>query len=73
MIEGIIRNIIDGFIDVDLYTWDVAAGHLLVKEAGGYIKDFSGRSGLFITESLIAGNNIMFDALQPIMTSVSQD
>ena len=61
----------DGFIDVDLYTWDVAAGHLLVKEAGGHIKDFSGRSGLFITESLIAGNNTMFDALQPIMTSVS--
>lgn len=32
----------DGFFEYKLHPWDVAAGYLLVKEAGGKISDFSG-------------------------------
>lgn len=33
---------IDGFFELRLSPWDIAAGYLLVKEAGGIITDFSG-------------------------------
>ena len=32
----------DGFWEASLHPWDLAAGVLLVKEAGGCISDFSG-------------------------------
>lgn len=34
----------DGFWEFKLAPWDVAAGRLLVEEAGGRVSDFSGRS-----------------------------
>jgi fructose-1,6-bisphosphatase/inositol monophosphatase family enzyme len=33
---------LDGFWEIELSIWDIAAGALLVKEAGGFIGDFSG-------------------------------
>src|SRR5262245_37581715 len=33
----------DGFWELDLFPWDVAAGFLMVEEAGGRVTDFSGR------------------------------
>lgn len=35
-------GIFDGFFELHLAAWDVAAGSLLVREAGGVISDFSG-------------------------------
>jgi len=35
-------GIFDGFFEMHLAPWDVAAGSLLVREAGGVISDFSG-------------------------------
>ena len=32
----------DAFVTTKVFPWDVAAGILLVKEAGGSVKDFSG-------------------------------
>jgi myo-inositol-1(or 4)-monophosphatase len=32
----------DGFWELKLYPWDVAAGKLLVEEAGGVVTDFQG-------------------------------
>jgi len=32
----------DGFWELKLYPWDVAAGKLLVEEAGGTVTDFRG-------------------------------
>src|SRR3546814_2239187 len=32
----------DGFWEADLNIWDVAAGMLLVREAGGFVSDFRG-------------------------------
>ncbi len=34
---------VDGFWELSLKPWDVAAGSLLVREAGGVVSDFSGR------------------------------
>jgi len=35
-------GVFDGFFEIHLAPWDVAAGSLLVREAGGVITDFSG-------------------------------
>ncbi|HVR44448.1 MAG TPA: inositol monophosphatase family protein, partial [Thermoanaerobaculia bacterium] len=35
-------GIFDGFFEIHLAPWDVAAGGLLVREAGGVVSDFSG-------------------------------
>ncbi|MBL8243110.1 MAG: hypothetical protein JNL89_02915, partial [Rhodanobacteraceae bacterium] len=39
-----------------LQPWDVAAGALLVREAGGVVLDFEGEDGWFDSGNVIAGN-----------------
>jgi myo-inositol-1(or 4)-monophosphatase len=43
----------DAFYEYGLHTWDVAAGILLVREAGGRVSDFSGN------ENNLSGNEIV--------------
>ena len=50
----------DGFWEIKLSPWDIAAGALLVKEAGGYIGDFSGRGQFLETGNVVAGNETVF-------------
>ncbi len=46
----------DGFWEQRLSAWDIAAGTLLIREAGGVVTDFSGRNiGIEHTE-VVAGN-----------------
>ncbi|HSE75757.1 MAG TPA: inositol monophosphatase family protein [Dongiaceae bacterium] len=37
---------LDGFVEMELNTWDVAAGIVLVQEAGGWTNDFLAKGGL---------------------------
>jgi len=46
----------DGFFETGLNPWDVAAGMLIVREAGGYVSDYSGRGDPLNAGSIIAGN-----------------
>jgi myo-inositol-1(or 4)-monophosphatase len=48
---------LDGFFEIGLKPWDMAAGCLLVREAGGMYCDFAGREGIPATGNLIAGNH----------------
>ena len=47
---------LDGFWEIGLSPWDIAAGALLIEEAGGLIADFSGRQEFLKTGNVIAGN-----------------
>ena len=47
---------IDGFWEIGLKPWDIAAGALLIREAGGTCLDFSGRDGYLKSGNIIAGN-----------------
>lgn len=51
----------DGFWEADLNIWDSAAGCLLVREAGGFVSDFRGRSLPICAETVLAAN----DGLHP--------
>ncbi|MFC5439237.1 inositol monophosphatase family protein [Rhodanobacter ginsenosidimutans] len=46
----------DGFFEIGLKPWDMAAGVLLVHEAGGRYCDFAGRDGIPASGNIIAGN-----------------
>lgn len=58
---------IDGFWEIGLNSWDIAAGVLLVKEAGGVVGDFSGGDEYLKTGNVVAGNlNVYEDILKRI-------
>ena len=46
----------DGFWELKLAPWDVAAGTLLVREAGGIVTDLEGRPDVARHGSIVAGN-----------------
>jgi len=47
---------LDGFWELHLSPWDVAAGTLLVREAGGRVSDFSGAEDI---DAILEGRNIV--------------
>ncbi len=53
----------DGFWESDLAPWDTAAGCLLVREAGGFVSDYRGRSLPICDKQVIAGNDQMHSRL----------
>ncbi|RMG55884.1 MAG: inositol monophosphatase [Bacteroidetes bacterium] len=56
-----------GFYEVDLKPWDVAAGALLVTEAGGKVTDFSGGGQYLFGRQLIASNGHIHEDLGSIL------
>ena len=46
----------DGFWESDLKYWDVAAGILLVREAGGFVTDFRGQDNMVARAEIVAAN-----------------
>ncbi len=58
----------DGFFEFKLNAWDVAAGSLLVQEAGGSVSDFSGENNhLFVKEIIATNGNFHDEVLKIIM------
>lgn len=57
----------DGFWESELQPWDVAAGILLVREAGGWVSDFTGGSEPIGRQELIASNEALHSKLHKII------
>lgn len=57
----------DGFWESPLKPWDTAAGCLLVREAGGFVSDFKGRSNPICDQQIIAGNDALHSRLHKII------
>ncbi len=53
----------DGFWESDLAPWDTAAGCLLVREAGGFVTDYRGRSLPVCDREVLAGNDTLHSKL----------
>jgi len=47
------------FFEYDLKPWDVAAGALIIKEAGGVVSDFSGGDNYLFSGEIIASNKAL--------------
>lgn len=54
---------LDGFWEIGLRPWDLAAGALLVQEAGGIVGDFSGGPSFLKDGHIVAGNAKIFAQL----------
>ena len=50
----------DGFFEINLSAWDIAAGGLLVQEAGGIVADFEGNESWLKTGNIVAANPKVF-------------
>ena len=50
---------LDGYWEVGIHPWDIAAGILLVREAGGFVSDIHGRDKMFETGTIVVGNEHM--------------
>jgi myo-inositol-1(or 4)-monophosphatase len=53
----------DGFWELGLSPWDMAAGSLLITEAGGLVGDLSGEANYMKTGNIIGGNPKIFSQL----------
>ena len=58
----------DGFWESGLQPWDVAAGILIVREAGGLVSDLSGRDRMFESGSIVAANPHLQQDLRTLIT-----
>ena len=54
---------IDGFWEMGLSPWDMAAGALLIREAGGLVGDFAGEDRFLESGRIVAANSKIFAAL----------
>ena len=53
----------DGFWERDLKSWDIAAGIIIIKEAGGFVTDADGGPDMLAKGSVCAGNDFIQRAL----------
>jgi len=60
---------LDGFWEIGLSAWDIAAGGLLVREAGGIVTDLSGQSGWLESGNILVASPKIHDDIQAIIAS----
>ena len=58
---------LDGFWEIGLSAWDIAAGSLLIEEAGGLIGDFAGGQDFLQTGNVVAGNPQVYAKILPLI------
>ena len=58
----------DAFFETGLQPWDVAAGSLIVTEAGGLIGNFTGESDFLHQREVVAGNPKIYGQLVQMLT-----
>ncbi|CAA9523823.1 MAG: Inositol-1-monophosphatase [uncultured Sphingosinicella sp.] len=59
----------DGFWEEDLQMWDIAAGILLVREAGGFVTDFRGADKALETGQVLAANDQIHSKLHKLVAN----
>ena len=60
----------DGFWERNLQAWDMAAGLLMVREAGGFVTDINGGADMFGTSSIVAANANMHKSLLGLVSGI---
>ena len=58
---------LDGFWEFGLNKWDIAAGALLITEAGGLVTDIEGNDGWLESGNVLAGTPKVFAQLLPLI------
>lgn len=67
-------NRVDGFFEIGLKAWDIAAGELIVREAGGIVTDFLGGHQYLNAGHLVAGTpRVVKEILAKIQPCLSEE
>ena len=61
---------LEGFFELNLNPWEIAAGSLLIKEAGGIISDFGGGQEYLSSGNIVAGNNTIHPEILMLIKQV---
>lgn len=62
----------DAYWERDLSPWDMAAGLLLVREAGGYVSDLDGGDAVLAKGHVVAGNETMHRELMRLLREAAR-
>jgi myo-inositol-1(or 4)-monophosphatase len=62
-LSDVARGRFEGFWELWLNSWDLAAGVLLVREAGGRVTDLDGRDARLVGGTIVASNGVLHDWL----------
>ncbi|MBQ0930732.1 inositol monophosphatase [Ideonella sp. 4Y16] len=62
----------DGFFETGLSPWDIAAGSLIITEAGGLIGNFTGEADFLHQREVVAGNPKVYAQLVQLLTPFSR-
>ena len=57
----------DGFWEMKLNPWDMAAGALIVEEAGGHVTNLAGRKFTIYKDDIVASNNLIHRAMVKVL------
>jgi len=63
---------LDGYWERDLKPWDMAAGLILVREAGGYVSDCDGGDDVLASASITAGNETIQKELVRVLKTATK-
>ena len=58
---------LDGFWETGLHKWDMAAGALIIREAGGIISDMNGSENFLDTGHVLTGSPKIYSALMKLL------
>ena len=61
---------LDGFWERNLRPWDLAAGIVVLREAGGYVSDAEGKDGILEKGNIVAGNEAIHRHLLKLLKTV---
>jgi myo-inositol-1(or 4)-monophosphatase len=62
----------DGILFMNMSVWDLAAGSLMIREAGGYLCDFEGQQNYLKSGHIIAGNEAIFAEFKSLLGAAAR-
>ncbi|PID92135.1 MAG: inositol monophosphatase [Bacteroidetes bacterium] len=60
----------DAFYEYGLHAWDIAAGMILMREAGGEISDFKGQRSALYSDTILCAGPACYDEFQKIVEKI---
>ena len=61
----------DGYWERGIHPWDVAAGIVLVREAGGLVSEIDGGADVLNAGQVVAANDRLYDSLRSVLRRAS--
>jgi myo-inositol-1(or 4)-monophosphatase len=58
---------LDGYWERNISPWDIAAGLILIREAGGFVTDLDGGDAMNTKKHIVAGNEFIHRELQTLL------